>query len=298
MRHIVLMGVLALACGCRPVTESILESILDDVIVYDPPVGAATASRLAFVTAEDGSVTCYILDGGSSDHVMAITGAQPNGIAVGTSGAIFVSTGEDVVSLDSAWSDLETLPVDVATVDGIAADAGTVVVAGRTEDGAVVLVYDEASGRLVGQSAPVQGVTITNLTAGNGTAFAVEEPTREIVSYDLTSPAPARNTVVGAEVLKGDPLVLVVGNAGSLLVAGTAGAVEQVDAATGEVEGTLFSWDPSAPPVGLAFDHDRDQYLLLTADDVVRVIDDRGRVVETRESPLVRNATAIALLGR
>jgi hypothetical protein len=306
MRYAALVVVCVLACGCGAITEGILGSIVGDfetvydppVTVFNPPAGAATASRLAFVAAGDGSVSCFILDGGSTDHVMAIAGANPNGIAVGTSGTIFVSTAEGVVSLDSSWSEAESRPVEVTTVDSIAVDAGNVVVAGRTDEGAVLLVYDEASGALVGQSAPVPGVTIRSVTVEGTTAFVIEAPTGDVVSYELETPVPVREPVVPAGTTSGEPIAIVVGDDGNLLIASSDGVVEEIDPATGDALEPLFTWDPSVPPVGLAFDEEREHVVLLTADDVVRVIDRDGEVVEARQSPLVVDGAAIALLAR
>jgi hypothetical protein len=292
--------VCVLACGCTDIAEGILGAILPSVILPAPTVygtseETVTAPRLAFVTHGSGGVHCYILDNGGSDPVMDVY-TEPTGIAVGTTGAIFVSTAEDVVGLDAEWSDADTMEVPVTTVDDVAADAGTVVVAARSDEGAVVLVYDEMSGALVGRSEPVPGVTIADVTVSNGTAFVIEMPAGEIVAYDLATPVPAREPVTDA--VPGDPVALVASGSGSLLVATTEGRVEEVDPATGETEGTVYSWSPALAPVDLAFDPEREHILLLTEDDIVRVIDDKGRVVETRADPAVRDATAVAFQSR
>src|SRR5262245_31100695 len=94
MRYVALVGCV-LACGCTGITESILGAIVDEwaseVTVYDPSPETMSAPRLAFVASGDGSVACFILDGGGSDPIMDVP-AKPTGIAVGESGDIFVST--------------------------------------------------------------------------------------------------------------------------------------------------------------------------------------------------------------
>jgi hypothetical protein len=300
MRYIALV-VCVLACGCTGIAESLLGPVIEDVFsevfVFDPSPETVSASRLAFVASGDGSVACYILDGGGSDPIMEIP-AKPTGIAVGESGTIFVSTEEGVIGLDNAWDEVDTLPVEVTTVDGVAADAGTVVVAGRTDEGSVVLVYDEMSRTLIGQSEPVPDVTIASITVAGGTAYAVERETGEIVAYDLATPVPPRVTVADADAIAGDPVAIVADGKGSLLVATTEGHVEEFDVDAGEVTDTRYVTPLFAPPVGLAFDPEREHVLLLTADDVVRVIDEGGQVVERRESTLVEDATALAFVDR
>src|SRR5262245_17350424 len=132
MRYVALV-VCTLACGCTGITESLLETIVGEIFpevtVFDPSPETVAASRLAFVASGDGGVACYILDGGGSDPIMQVS-VKPNGIAVGESGTIFVSTEAAVIGLDNAWDEVDALPVEITTVDGVAADAGVVVVAG------------------------------------------------------------------------------------------------------------------------------------------------------------------------
>ncbi len=301
MRNIALSIACALLCGCGGITESILGAIADgflpEMTVYDPSPETVSASRLAFVTSESGDVTCLILDSGNSDPVASV-GVKSNGIAAGTSGDLFISTDTGVWGLDADWTGLDGLPVneEIVRFDGVAADAGMVVVATRTDDGAAILVIDEVSREVVAASAPVPGVTITGLAVADGTAFAIESPSGEIVTYDITVASPERTPLVAAT--SGEPVALVVGDTGNLFVAGADGVVEEIDVMTGAPVGTLFAGGQLVQPVGLAFDADREHFLLLTTADVVLEIDGSGTVVHTYESDLVDGATAIAFVGR
>lgn len=301
MRNIALSIACALLCGCGGITESILGAIADgflpEMTVYDPSPETVSASRLAFVTSESGDVTCLILDSGNSDPVASV-GVKSNGIAAGTSGDLFISTDTGVWGLDADWTGLDGLPVneEIVRFDGVAADAGMVVVATRTDDGAAILVIDEVSREVVAASAPVPGVTITGLAVADGTAFAIESPSGEIVTYDITVASPERTPLVAAT--SGEPVALVVGDTGNLFVAGADGVVEEIDVMTGAPVGTLFAGGQFVQPVGLAFDADREHFLLLTTADVVLEIDGSGTVVHTYESDLVDGATAIAFVGR
>ncbi|MFI5402527.1 MAG: hypothetical protein ACHQ1G_06285 [Planctomycetota bacterium] len=308
----ILLGVLGavLAGGCSGITETILGTILDGFeipgfetpvvgpVTYDPPQGGTlSGARLAFVAAEDGDVSCLILSAGSSDPVASL-GETPNGIASGVSGDLFISTDSAVWRLDDNWNGNDGLKVneDIVRFDGVGADAGTVVVAASTTDGAVILAFDETSGDAVATSAPVAGVTITSVAVADGTAFVIES-SGEIVSYDLTVPSPVRAPLAPSTATS-EPVALVVGHTGNLFVASASGAVEEIDLATGVPVGTLFSGGPSVEPVGLAFDEKRERYLLLTAADEILEIDPSGTVLDTHESALVDRATAITYFGR
>jgi hypothetical protein len=292
-----------LSCGCGAITDSLLNEIINGYIpgvdTYEPPAGAmpGSGSRLAFVASGSGDVSCFILDSGGSDPVVNVHG-KPTGIAAGAGGDLFISTEDTVWDLDPSWSALDPVEVsaDVVGIDGVAADAGTVVVAARTDEGGVVLVYDEVSGDLVGESAPVGGVVLTSVAVADGVAFAVESPSGEIVSFDLEDPTPAR-TPLAAGATSAEPVALVVGHTGNLFVADAAsGNVEEIDIATGAPVGTLFSGGPTLRPVGMAFDPSRKRYLLLTADDRILEIDRAGAIVATHESDLVEGAAAITFL--
>jgi hypothetical protein len=301
MRNITLSIACAFLCGCGGIAESIFGTIVDGFLpeVYDPSPETLSASRLAFVTSESGDVTCLILDSGNSDPVASV-GVKSNGIAAGTSGDLFISTDTGVLGLDADWTGLDDLPVnaEIVRVDGVAADAGMVVVATRTDEGAAILVVDEVSREVVAMSAPVLGVAITGLAVADGTAFAIESPSGEIVAYDITVATPARTPLVGSGATPGEPVALVIGDTGNLFVASADGNVEEIDVETGVRVETLFSGGEFVRPVGLAFDADREHYLLLTTADVVLEINRVGTVVETHESGLVEGATGIAFVGR
>ncbi len=303
MRNIALSIACGFLCGCGGIAESILGTIVDsfigDVAVYDPSPETVSASRLAFVTSQSGDVTCLILNSGNSDPVASF-GVKSNGIASGRSGDLFISTDTGVWGLDADWTEIDGLPVneDLVRFDGVAADAGMVVVATRTDDGAAILVVDEVSRKVVAASAPIPGVTITGLAVAEGTAFAIEWPSGEIVAYDITVPSPARTPLVGSGETSGEPVALVIGDTGNLFVASTGGVVEEIDVETGEPVGPLFSGGAFVQPVGLAFDAGEERYLLLTAADVVLEIDRSGRVVSSHRSELVEDATGITFVGR
>ncbi len=303
MRSLAVSVVCVLSCGCGGLAEALATSLVDTLggfSVYDPPAEVVNASRLAFVTSDDGEVVCYILDGGTSDPVATVP-AKPNGIAAGASGALFITTEDRVWGLSSNWNEVEGLDVnsDIVRIDGVAADAGTVVVAVSTEEGAVVRVYDEMSRALVGSSAPVPGVTITSLAVADGRAFAVESPSGEIVSYDLETGTPARVPLAGSDATSGEPVGLVVGHTGNLFVASAdARIVEEIDIATGAPLGTIFSGGLFLQPAGLAFDAESERYLLLGAAGSILEFDNSGDIVAMHESGLVRDATAVTFVGR
>jgi len=298
MRSIALSIACAFLCGCGGIAESILGTIVDgfggEIEIYDPSPETVSASRLAFVTSESGDVTCLILDSGNSDPVASI-GVKSNGIASGTSGDLFISTDTGVWGLDADWTGLDGLPVnaEIVRIDGVAADAGMVVIATRTDEGAAILVVDEVSREVVAASAPVPGVAITGLAVAEGTAFAIESPSGEIVAYDITVASPARTPLVVGGVTSAEPVALVIGGTGNLFVASFEGNVEEIDVETGALVETLFSGGAFVRPVGLAFDADRERYLLLTTMDVVLEFDKLGTVVETHESGLIEAATGI-----
>jgi hypothetical protein len=314
MRKIALVALLAvLTGGCSGLTDGILGAILGDFatytipefvypeyppVTYDPPPagGSLSAQRLAFVASGNGDVTCLVLNRGGSDPV-ATVGETPNGVATGSSGDIFISTPSAVWRLDGDWNTNDGLEVnqDIVSFDGVGADAGTVVVAASTSDGAVILAFDEASGDAIGASEPVAGVTITSVAVADGTAFVIES-SGEIVSYDVTVPSPVR-TPLAPSTATSEPVALVVGHTGNLFVASASGAVEEIDVATGVPVGTLLSVE-SVEPIDLAFDAKRELYLLLTATDEILEFDRSGILVDTYESEYVAGATAIGYFGR
>lgn len=294
------LSVLVLAAGCNPIADSLLSEILDGIETFTPPPEVmAGSSRLAFVTSTDSSnVVCFVLDSGGTDLVAQFS-SHPVGIATGTTGELFISTGDGVSHLSGDWISVGGIEADagVEAFGPLAAGWGRLVVAGETSFGSLVAVYDPSNARLIGLSEPNPGTTIRSVAVAGTRAFVAESPGGAIAVYNITAPTPLREPFIDA--VPGGVAGVVVGHNGNLFVAhAEEPIVEEFDLTTGESLGTLWQGDVTmAGGVGLAFDGDKDRYLFLGDDDTLREISRSGELLSSRFSTMARGVNGVAFVG-